>query len=188
MNLCHSPSKLLCHSSLPNLNCLLFTVNKWLSTTLLWSVFFLDLWLKERIETTETEVKMIGHVSLIGKMEEKMCKCMYVWELNNTAVSPCAPEKGKEARWRGALSLSVFCVLFKARRKAVSDTLVCSLLAPLWGRSTQASPGESGGPLGTGQDREGVEGAQRPVFQPLWKGAESNTSKISLNILYPSPE
>lgn len=57
------------------------------------------------------------------------------------------------ARWGGVLSVSVLCV-----RKAESDTLVCSLLAPLWGRSTQASPGDSGCPLGTGQDREGEEG------------------------------
>lgn len=54
--------------------------------------------------------------------------------------------------------LSMLCVLFEAGRKAVSDTLVCSLLAPLWGRSTQASLGESGGPLGSGQDREGGRG------------------------------
>ena len=51
--------------------------------------------------------------------------------------------------------LSVLCVPCEGGIEAVSDTLDCSLLAPLQGRSTQASLGESGGPLGTGQDREG---------------------------------
>lgn len=51
-------------------------------------------------------------------------------------------------------AVAVCALLCEWGRKAVSDTLVCSLLAPLWGCSTLASPGKSGGPLGTGQDRE----------------------------------
>lgn len=158
MHLCHSPSKLLCHSYSPNLNCLLFSAQRWLSTAPLWSASFLDRWLNGQIE--KRGVKMIGHVSLIGKMEEKMCMRRYVWACTTTTVCLCAPERGRQARWGGALSLSVLYVLCECRREAVSDTLVCSLLAPLWGRSTLASPGESGGPLGTGQDREGGEGGQ----------------------------
>ena len=56
-----------------------------------------------------------------------------------------------------AVGVCALCAVLVWVWEAVRDTLVCSLLAPLWACSTQASPGESGGPLGTGQDRE-VEG------------------------------
>lgn len=75
-----------------------------------------------------------------------------------------------------------------ACRKAVSDTLVCSFLAPLWRCSTLARPLKSGGPLGTGQRREGGWGSMEARLSASWKGAEPNTSKISFNILYPSLE
>lgn len=88
-------------------------------------------------------------VSLIGKLEEKTCLCstyefIYVHLLDGA---------GKRVHSLRLCSLWVW--------EAVSDTLVCSLLAPLWGRSTQASPGESGGPLGTGQDKDREERGSR---------------------------
>lgn len=38
-------------------------------------------------------MKMIGRVSLIGKIEEKICMCGYVRACTNTTVCLCAPEK-----------------------------------------------------------------------------------------------
>lgn len=147
-----------CVTKSPHLNCFLFRAQKWLSAAPLWSASFPDRWLNGQIE--KSGVKTIGHVSLIGKMEEKMCKCMYVCELARAPLCVYVQlrEADRQGGGGGLLSLSVYCVLCEGGREAVSDTLVCSLLAPLWGRSTQASPGESGGPLGTGQDREGERG------------------------------
>lgn len=90
--------------------------------------------------------------------------CMHVWAQPHVCVYVL--KGSRQVRWVGAPLVSVLTVLWESRTEAVSDTLVCSLLAPLGGRSTQASPGESGGPLGTGQDwdREGVAQYEGQAF------------------------